>query len=610
MVPVLASTKRSLPCPSCKGWKGKGNCFQFECMGDWSHECREAEAVSLSRQVYCGSHPYFGGYDSNSVMSFERMGPSLVTFQTNEDDEGSEDDGPDSWFLNVIQSKNGILIADLSVTGSFCKTWRISVDSAKESIISCESLGVHEVGQFERATKISEHYGYSWECAGAQSYLLVDRCSSPASCLTAMCGSNNSWSGCAPIQAGGGESLPFFAQLVSVSDTLSIGLTCDYRLCRLWMLRLPRQCTIPAALAADRFPSAAEMADKMSCHEILELDLPGPAFRFRPLLAHGPKPNEVVVFVKESDECTIQPRLLLEFSPTPATDHGKDILKIRHVASVARVPSQPLDISDSAISVRLLEKVWRLEGTRSGYLFFDTLGQVHHLPDEAIIPAECVWQRVDFRQSNMLNRAVTFKFPEGGSQCDVRVCLMGTLTRYEYFEKLFQQWQEGATAEVEIMDIEPDTFDHLLFYVHTGTVGCELELAALTKLLIAANKYIMEDLVACSLLRILGILAKHVRMRGQQVEAFADLLAFSDVVVEHFPLLQKKLIESILAYRKEIMVDPEFLKRVTGKSPKALAALLEPVHCAIGFRSKRQKLDTEEVIRRSCWRMGSFEMRR
>ena len=36
-----------------------------------------------------------------------------------------------------------------------------------------------------------------------------------------------------------------------------------------------------------------------------------------------------------------------------------------------------------------------------------------------------------------------------------RVCLMGLLTRYEYFQKAFEQWQEGASAEVNVNDWDP-----------------------------------------------------------------------------------------------------------------------------------------------------------
>eukprot|EP00933_Yihiella_yeosuensis_P052377 TRINITY_DN50436_c0_g1_i1.p1 TRINITY_DN50436_c0_g1~~TRINITY_DN50436_c0_g1_i1.p1 ORF type:complete len:297 (-),score=42.19 TRINITY_DN50436_c0_g1_i1:149-934(-) len=256
----------------------------------------------------------------------------------------------------------------------------------------------------------------------------------------------------------------------------------------------------------------------------------------------------------------------------------------------------------------LLSKALRVEGNRSGYLFFDTLGQVYHLPDEAIIPAECAWQPFDFKQSNMLHSAVTFNFPRAESGDNARVCLMGTLTRYPYFQKLFEQWQEGASAKVEITDIEPNIFEHLLSYVHTAVVDCDIGLAMLTKLLVAANKYMMEDLAACSLLRILEILSNRDSMLSQEAEAFADLLAFSEIAVQYGPTLQKKVIFAILVYRKGVISHPEFLKCVQDKCPTVLPTLLAPVVSALGHSDlfegdcKRRKLNPmASEVRRSLW---------
>ena len=67
-VPTCGSCKNYLKpyagdeqCPVCKGQKGPGKCFQFDC-------CPSAlgfgcgELPSPTRPTYCGSHPFFGGY--------------------------------------------------------------------------------------------------------------------------------------------------------------------------------------------------------------------------------------------------------------------------------------------------------------------------------------------------------------------------------------------------------------------------------------------------------------------------------------------------------------------------------------------------------------------
>ena len=48
------------PCPACKGKKGKGKCVQFCCRDTClDYRCGEAEQP---KPVYCGTHPFFGGY--------------------------------------------------------------------------------------------------------------------------------------------------------------------------------------------------------------------------------------------------------------------------------------------------------------------------------------------------------------------------------------------------------------------------------------------------------------------------------------------------------------------------------------------------------------------
>ena len=62
----------------------------------------------------------------------------------------------------------------------------------------------------------------------------------------------------------------------------------------------------------------------------------------------------------------------------------------------------------------------------------------------------------NYNMTTSMQRVVTFKFPNvEGDSYDSRVCLMGLLTRYEYFQKAFEQWQEGASAEVNVNDSDP-----------------------------------------------------------------------------------------------------------------------------------------------------------
>ena len=98
-------------------------------------------------------------------------------------------------------------------------------------------------------------------------------------------------------------------------------------------------------------------------------------------------------------------------------------------------------------------------------------------------------------------RVVTFKFP--GADDAKRSCLFSVLSRFEYFQKALEHWQEGSSAEVCIADAEPEAFDLFLQYLHTGQVGKHLPLRGLLCLLELGNKYLIHHLVCSCTLRIL-----------------------------------------------------------------------------------------------------------
>jgi len=131
-----------------------------------------------------------------------------------------------------------------------------------------------------------------------------------------------------------------------------------------------------------------------------------------------------------------------------------------------------------------------------------------------------------------------------------------------------------------ITDMEPETFDQVLAYIHTGFVTCTLDLTALAKILLAANKYLLKDLVAWSLLRILNALEDSERMLREDVTTLAELLTFSELAAVSCPTLQKKLIESVLTHRRDVIQDERFLAHAASKSTGALAKLLAPFHSA------------------------------
>merc|ERR1719161_888775 len=207
----------------------------------------------------------------------------------------------------------------------------------------------------------------------------------------------------------------------------------------------------------------------------------------------------------------IRPRLLVELSSSPSD--GKYVLATVQLTSIVHIPRQSRLVSEKALSSRLIPSVIRISGRGSGYLMFNELGQVYHLRDESVILAEHVWMPPDFQQAAAMQRVVIFKFQNYEQGSNARACMMGLLTRYEYFQKLFERWQEGASAEVNIVDTDPGAFDHFLTFVHSGMVGSNLGLNTLVTLLSLGDKYLMQDLVASSLFRTLCILDDEDRMK-------------------------------------------------------------------------------------------------
>ena len=103
--------------------------------------------------------------------------------------------------------------------------------------------------------------------------------------------------------------------------------------------------------------------------------------------------------------------------------------------------------------------------------------------------------------ADSVQRVVTFKFPaESGAG---RACLFSVLSRFEYFQKALDNWQEGASAELVVTDATTQTFDLMLRYFHTGTLDSELTLENLVALLELGNKYLLPHLMALCMAKIL-----------------------------------------------------------------------------------------------------------
>jgi len=585
MRPVM-SRKEQPACPVCKGRRGKGKCFQFECPRYSSQGSGSVQTGT--RSVYCGSHPYFCGYEVTDEC-FGNSGHPLFRFEEHYDESNK--------FTLVAKQAATSLQVDIFRDGYGEASLRVHVEEqGKQSIMSPA-----KVRKCSGSSPVSSATVVGWNRELAEgkfrqyTYMFVQRSGLKSYILRSMETEPNQWLDSAIVEADE-ECGDFQNQVVAIHESFCrpariAGLSDD----GLWVM------DVPNPSCAEGPKTARSMASKVSWQRVLKLtDLQetdtkmcGRGFPRR-LLALGPKPNQVVIFAADDDssEGVIRPRLLVEIPASlPAEAAG---VKIAHLTSIDNVPIKSKEVGEKALSSHLLPSIIRVSGQCGGYLFFNKLGQVYHLRDEAVILAEAAWRAPDFKEGSIKHQLVLFKLKDAEERGHTRLCVSSALERYEYFQKLLGEWQEGASAEVTITDTDPDVFDQLLAYIHTGIVDCRLELVALVRLITLANKYLMHDLVASCLLRILGILEDKERMQRQEASALAETLAFSDNASTSCPTLLRKTIDAVLTHRGDVIKDQEFLTGLSNSSAKALSSLLAPLapthdqwEC-VGIRKRRK----------------------
>lgn len=595
MRPIM-SRQEQPACPVCKGRKGRGKCFQFDCpqYSEASAGCGQLEAAS--RPVYCGSHPYFGGYEVTDEY-FSNSSHPLFHYEV------SSYEDCDNFSLVADQVCDGLQVDVFR--GLFEETsLRVRVEEGKQSIISAT-----EVRKCAGSSPISSAILVSWNREHVDSkcihymYILVQRYGHKSCILRSVETKPNKWLDWATIEADD-QCTDFRKQLVVIrkncfESTRIAGLSHD----SLWVM------DVPQANLAEGPKTASSMASKLSWKRVLkftdvrELEDEDGDFPDR-LLAPGPKPNQVVIFAAdETNQGVIRPRLLVEI-PASLTEKAAEVTTVQ-LTSIVNVPVKSRDVSERPLSSDLLPSIVRITGQSGGYLLFNKLGQVYHLRDEAIILAKTAWKVPDFKRGSIKHQVVAFKVKDVEQRTDIRLCAVSMLERYEYFQKLLGQWQEGASAEVNVTDISLDVFDHFLTYIHTGTVDCQLELVALVRLITLANKYLMDDLVASCLLHILSILQDPERMSRQETSALAEMLAFSDNASMCCPTMMKKLIDAVLSHRGDVIKDQEFLKQLSNSSARALSLLLAPLapprHHDMGRFGMRKRQKVVREMQRSLW---------
>eukprot|EP00929_Paragymnodinium_shiwhaense_P061663 TRINITY_DN30824_c0_g1_i1.p1 TRINITY_DN30824_c0_g1~~TRINITY_DN30824_c0_g1_i1.p1 ORF type:complete len:717 (-),score=63.25 TRINITY_DN30824_c0_g1_i1:343-2493(-) len=593
-------------CTLCNGRRGRGKCFLYECNVDAPgvDACGDTAITRSS----CGNGPYFSGYDSRHRWMVD-PGPPLMEI---------EEDLFTRTICSVSANQGGLfrpLQAFVALSGTSASWYHVDIRLE------------HSTHQLLRP--VIEQTALPGEDLIASS-LILGSISLPTSINKStyvLCSRQSSWyvvrfSCIAPSQIEDQAELTstppgLSRQLVSLGTGKVIGLvsmaleeTKEDSTAGLWALAVTGGWPNLAV-------TAAELAQRLSWRHVLRLPVVASSLQLCPrFLAEGPQENQVVVFASdERSNQEIRPRLLVHIPPPGAAAEG--VCRVRHLASLEYFPLQPEfphggmfldDPSDDEWDEpeQALLSIVRVSEGRSGYLFFSSCGQVYHMRDEAIIPAESAWRAFDSKLSARAQQPATFRFCEPDGQVQIRVCLIGQLTRYEYFEKLFERWQEGSSTQVEVTDVDAETFDALLGYVLSGHIGDCTELKRLSKILAAANKYMMTDLIAVVLLHACDILQCEEKMEKQEMLALAELLLLTEPGGLHRHAFRKKLLESILKFRLDCITDITFLR----KAGDSVAELLEPIrrdHEQDGEwdGSKRRRKDAN--LPKLLWQNGAQE---
>lgn len=552
------------PCPVCHGRKGIGSCFQFDCPRTAARPgCEQVKPEH--RPVYCGSHPYFGGY-ALSQGWLGTTGPPLLGFLDVSSSGGSGLACLGLTCHTGLHSDGSSGVEAYIFSENPINTRHVTVDLDSQSVLSSVDAPdpiIRDAYSFMTSTLLA----VVPQGPVTHTYILI-QCAYKFSVLHRTGGA---WSMSAMVSEG---SIDFYGRLCKVSERLVVGLAKD----GLWALDLPVYVSDAGAPM-----TAVELAAKLCWRRVLRLpeEKDVPDYDYNPrLLACGPEQGQAVIFALDGlDAAMMRPRLLVEFRA--ASESRAQVLRIRHLTSILGVPRgrQQRDVDG------LVHGVLRVSGSRRGYLLFTKFGDVFHLRDEAIIPVEHAWHAPEFKASCGGRQTVSFRFTGEGQRHDLRVSLVGPLLRFEYFQKLLGSWQEGATLEVEVSDVGPDTFDSLLAYVYTGAVDSGLSLAALVRLLEAANKYLLPGLAALTILHILRQLELGDELQSREAGEVAELLTCSEALALTFPALQRHALQAILLHRSDVIEDEAFLTAMAVRSPAVLAKLLSVVR--LGFEESR-----------------------
>lgn len=606
LLPVL---DEQCSCSVCGGRMGPKKCVQFECRGGLElSTCDLFRCEPSKRQAYCGSHPFFGGYSAIEPVHGD-AGPALWEEKL-DSTEGFEVVMTASRFWEGAGDGYGWhteahIFAD-RLQDTRCTRVQVRPDGKSILTPTQVKMGGQLSAPVSSAVVLAES-----PCHGQ--YILLQRWGNSSCIIRRATGKDtNKWTEVAELSCPD-VCKDFKRQIVEIcypthnSSAFLVGLSKK----SLWIMEVPRD---DLAYRMD-LTTAQQLASQVQWRKLM--DLPGvdadnaeradgegdwDEDESRPprFISRGPRSDQVIIFAESGS--FLQPWLLVEIGGATVGTEIRTAL----LTSIASVPLQRKEAGAkhycSAFDtdqILLLPSVLRMERRHAGYLFFDGLGQIYRLRDEEIMLAEHAWSAPSFI-SSASQRLVTFSFHESDAK---RSCLFSVLERFEYFQKAFGQWQEGHSSEMCIVDVEPETFDVFLQYLHAGRLGV-LPLQTWLSLLQLGNKYVMHHLMAVSMARILGILDDEERLGQEKPTVLADLLAFASKCGDVFKL---KVMDAIACNRSSLVVDKDFLARVSSCSVDALShlldSLLKPDRCFDCPEAKRRK--AHQTRQAALWRHAS-----
>lgn len=208
-------------------------------------------------------------------------------------------------------------------------------------------------------------------------------------------------------------------------------------------------------------------------------------------------------------------------------------------------------------------------------LLFDLSGYAYRIRDDEVVQASAGWRPTSC-SFDADRTDVVLSFQRASHEHTKLKCPAEPLLRYEYFKSLLSGWQEGKAHEVVLDDVELDSFQDILRFIHTGEIVCA-PLGRTTRLLRVASKYMIEDLVALLLRSLRLTLSSYDTVRLVGKGELLDLLISAGSMGRDGLGLMQDAATAIVDHRMTLLKDAQFMAELSSRSETAFETVMASI---------------------------------